>query len=53
MKQKREPKPRRIEQMVEEMLKEVATKQKRMKRLEQLTTTPTAYPVYSRTETTN
>ena len=36
----REQKPSRIEQMVEEMLKEVETKQKRRKRLEELTTKP-------------
>ena len=33
-------KPNRIEQMVEEMLKEVETKHKRKKRLEEITTKP-------------
>ena len=36
----REQKPSRVEQMIEEMLKEVETKQKRRKRLEELTTKP-------------
>ena len=37
---KREQKPNRIGQMVEEMLKEVETKQKRKKKLEEITTKP-------------
>ena len=36
----REHKPSRIEQMIEEMLKEVETKHKRKKRLEELTHKP-------------
>ena len=38
---KREQKKSRIELMVEEILKEVETKKKRFKRLEELTTKPT------------
>ena len=37
----KEHKPSRIEQIFEDMLKEIETKQKRMKRLEELMTKPT------------